>query len=94
MDIWVVHTKSLAHQQVSLTYREWDSPKGCEQLNACSVSYNKITYIWMAAGEVTGVGVKVLPCRQELPVPMQMLSVVVHIYNPTTPEVWASTGGS
>lgn len=94
MDIWVVHTKSLAHQQVSLTYREWDSPRGCELLSAYSVSYSKITYIWMVAGEVTGVGAKVLPCRQELPAPMQMLSVAVHIYNPTTPEVWASTSGS
>lgn len=56
MDIWVVHTKSLAHQQVSLTYREWDSLRGCELLNAYSVSYSKITYIGMTAGEVTGRG--------------------------------------
>ena len=51
VEVWMVH--SLAHQQVSLTYRERDSPRGCELLNACSDPYGKITYIGKAAGEVT-----------------------------------------
>lgn len=49
--VWMVY--SLAHQQVGLTYREWDSPRGCEQLNACSDPYSKITYKGMVAVEVT-----------------------------------------
>lgn len=86
---------SLAHQQVGLTYGEWDSPRVCELLNPCSDPYSKITSIGMVAGEVTQRVKRALPsCRQGLPATIQMLSMAVHIYNPTTPEVWASMRGS
>lgn len=59
--VWMVY--SLAHQQVGLTYTEWDSPRVCEQLNACSDPYCKITYKGMAAGEMTQKGKRSLADR-------------------------------